>query len=97
MAEVIGNADNRMGGHPTGNTDNQAAQVKTCNLCISGISSLVSGIVDDQTAINNALNLGLQSSKSLVVLHLQTLDGGIDLTEAYITDQILHIQTLLVN
>ena len=44
--------------------------------------------------IYNTGDLCLQSSQGFVMLHLQTLDGGVDLTETYITnDVLLHIDS----
>ena len=94
MAEMIGDADHSVGGDPAGNADNQAVQIQAFQLGVGCIGSFVSGIVDDQAAVHNAVNLCLQSFQSLVMLHLQTLDGGVDLTETYITnDVLLHINS----
>ena len=75
-----------MGGNPAGYADDQAAKIQACQLAVSGISGFVGGVIDHQTAVNHILELRLQSGQSLIVLHLQSLNGGVHLTEAHITD-----------
>ena len=92
VTEMIGDTDHSVGGHPTCNADNQAVQIQTSQLCVSSVSGLVSGIVDDQATVDHVGDLSLQSGQRLIVLHLQSFNGGVDLTEANITDSIvLHI------
>jgi hypothetical protein len=91
MAEMICNPHNCVGRNPTGHAHNQAAEVITGQLMIGSIGSFVGRVINNQAAVNHAAYLRLQSSQSLIVLHLQPLDGGIHLAEAHKTNStIIH-------
>ena len=90
MTEMVSNTDDGMSGDPACNADDQAIQIQTSELAVCCVSGLVSGVVDDQAAVNAVLEFGLQSSQRFIRLHLQTLDGGVDLTEANISNAVVH-------